>query len=112
MLRTPVRRRTANYGCVRGRRNLMSLVFRRSIFENLYLVPPYLRTLQREEGTVALRTSLTNEGGGRTIIHSNDLGVGLGPMLGNCVGHRVLNTYGHHLRDDQGSFLDPQNVEI
>ncbi|GBP10756.1 hypothetical protein EVAR_6310_1 [Eumeta japonica] len=46
--------------------------------------------LARRQGTVALHTGLTDEGWGRTVIYSDDLGVGLGPMLGNCVGQRCM----------------------
>ncbi|GBP59891.1 hypothetical protein EVAR_44567_1 [Eumeta japonica] len=42
-------------------------------------------------GTAALHAGLTDDGRGRTVIYSDGLGGGLGPMLGNCVGHRVLN---------------------
>ncbi|GBP91399.1 hypothetical protein EVAR_67288_1 [Eumeta japonica] len=52
------------------------------------------------QGTVALRTDLTDEGRGRTVIYSGDLGVGLGPMLGNCafdcVNHETLILKLHH----------------
>ncbi|GBP03658.1 hypothetical protein EVAR_2411_1 [Eumeta japonica] len=47
--------------------------------------------LKEDAGTVVLHTGLTDEGRGRTEIYSEDLGVGLGPMLGNYVGNRVLN---------------------
>ncbi|GBP10665.1 hypothetical protein EVAR_6234_1 [Eumeta japonica] len=46
------------------------------------------QTFTPAQGTVALHTGLTDEGWGRTVIYSDDLGVGLGPMLGNCVGQR------------------------
>ncbi|GBP82862.1 hypothetical protein EVAR_55413_1 [Eumeta japonica] len=42
------------------------------------------------EGAVTLHTDLTDEGRGRTMIYSDDLDVGLGPMLDNCVDHRNL----------------------
>ncbi|GBP58923.1 hypothetical protein EVAR_46985_1 [Eumeta japonica] len=43
------------------------------------------------KGPVALHTGLTDEGRRRTVIYADDLDVGLGPVLGNCAGHRVLN---------------------
>ncbi|GBP51439.1 hypothetical protein EVAR_37275_1 [Eumeta japonica] len=49
------------------------------------------KTFTPAQGTVALHTSLTDGSRGRTVIYSDDLGVGLGPVLGICVGHRVLN---------------------
>ncbi|GBP28864.1 hypothetical protein EVAR_24540_1 [Eumeta japonica] len=46
--------------------------------------------LNYSEGSVALHTGLPDEDRGRTVIYSDDLGVGLGPMLGNWVGHRLV----------------------
>ncbi|GBP80763.1 Uncharacterized protein K02A2.6 [Eumeta japonica] len=50
------------------------------------------------QGTVALHIGLTGEGRGRTVIYSDDLGVGLGVMLGNCEGQRVLNIWHEKIR--------------
>ncbi|GBP40268.1 hypothetical protein EVAR_83958_1 [Eumeta japonica] len=51
-------------------------------------VPNPCLNLNYNKGTVALHTGLTDEGRGRTVVYSNDLDVGLGLMLGNCVGHQ------------------------
>ncbi|GBP43501.1 hypothetical protein EVAR_30458_1 [Eumeta japonica] len=51
----------------------------------------FKKTFPPAQGIVALHTGLTDESRGRTVIYSNELGDRLGPMLGNCVDHRVLN---------------------
>ncbi|GBP14600.1 hypothetical protein EVAR_93474_1 [Eumeta japonica] len=51
------------------------------------------KTFTPTQRAIALHIGLTVEGRGRTVIYSDDLGVGLGPVLGNCGGHRILNIY-------------------
>ncbi|GBP12998.1 hypothetical protein EVAR_79331_1 [Eumeta japonica] len=47
-------------------------------------------SLNYNKGTVALHIGLTDEGRGRTVIYSDHMRVGLGPMLGNSVGHQNI----------------------
>ncbi|GBP03711.1 hypothetical protein EVAR_73078_1 [Eumeta japonica] len=68
-----------------------------------------------EQKIIALHTGLSDEGWERTVIYSDDLGVGLGFMLRSCVGHWLLNIcvseYSGHEKELE-LFMDSANIDI
>ncbi|GBP26924.1 hypothetical protein EVAR_95710_1 [Eumeta japonica] len=68
-----------------------------------------VRTRRGRLPSLTLSQSLTDEGRERSVICSDGLGVELGPMLGNCVGH-----WGMRKKNEQEVelFVDSANVDI
>ncbi|GBP47257.1 hypothetical protein EVAR_20262_1 [Eumeta japonica] len=69
------------------------------------------RSDPEKKWTVTFHADLTDEGWGRTVIYSDDLGVGLGPMSGNYVGYRNIEGMKNKKLDVE-LFMNSANIDI